>query len=195
MKRSVLLSNRVTASWKPLDSKPLETQHVFQGCLQYAWSFRLPWVGRKYLNFKIFSRMAFSCACASHNVQKNSISFEQWKSGVLQFPLLVFTSICQFVNKLTGQSIVPDTDRWYSHWTQVFKTKPSSLSLHMKPPSHPWTSPNILCSANEYPPATLTLAHLGKRNPITDLTETGRKVFVICLTETKWQEFRRHSST
>ena len=78
-------------------------------CFPRLFTVRL--VGRKYLNFKIFSRMAFSCACASHNVQKNSISFEQWKSGVLQFPLLVFTSICQFVNKLTGQSIVPDTDR------------------------------------------------------------------------------------
>lgn len=48
---------------------------------------------------------------------------------------------------------------------QMIFSEPQYKTAHLISPSHLWTSPNILCSANEYPPATVIVANMGKRNP------------------------------
>lgn len=48
---------------------------------------------------------------------------------------------------------------------QIIFSEPQCKTAHIISPSHPWTSTNILCSAHEYPPATVILTNLGKINP------------------------------
>lgn len=137
---------------------------MFSKAVYSKLEFSAPMSRKKMSNFNFFFQNGFLAVSVYPVTLKNSISFEWCKSGALLVPFIVSA------NKLTWQFTVPDADRWYSHWTQVLKNKLSSLSpqyktAHIISPSHPWTSPNILCSANEYPPATVILANPGKRNP------------------------------
>lgn len=126
-------------------------------------SFQLPWVGRKCLTSTFFQNNFLAVPVYPVMLTKKSISFEWCKSGVLLVPFVVSA------NKLTWQFTVPNTDRWYSHWTQVLKkqiifSEPQYKTAHIISPSHPWTSTSISCSAHEYPPAKAILANLGKIN-------------------------------